>query len=823
MAVVTVEPSVVAGTTAKEEETMLIKKSCNYRAKYQTEEEAHISPLQVVPHPMNRGGDPVKVLRCRSITAQIAYWGCDVKEAQENAVLIESPPDEAAADEVRQALCNPDFDAHFAEQALDDKDMCIKYGSPIVGGSASHSHGNCTLRNAATGKVGCECPRTPVVAGGAVKVHCTCGNACICDDNGRYSMAKIRARDPDWEGLILRGLKWQKLSWKVMLVPGAVITISNALNIKNSIAMEVGQNEIFRYMCSLTNPHPQPTLFDPIRDQVIQAYGPNGQDPNLVHPFQFVLEAGGKDGLVITDYQNFQELFCDPRNRKLDFSAYKVINLIPPEFPRFKLAVLLYTWKQPPVGRTKWCGQPPDFASRFEPDGKKISWLPFLKQLEAVLTHIRFVVIGNISTNSTASSVVAEKKGTAVGTLKEQTQWMLELCSSIIASLLAAPTGRKKADQEKNLSTLQNELAKLIGRKIREYYKTHWPDCTAVGATLKSRLPPYVNAISTEKEDPFWTMVNTSLCDDCKPAQGDAQTTNSNSKSTAVVAADLVPVASQMDERGRMIGSQETYVCRSNKKDKPVTIPFREWMSSKAVNEAPVSTAKRALLQCVFTVTQQLRRRVPAVQLMKQKNTISVVAEKRLEAGELVLPLFFRKSTSIVAEGDWGAEHHRTIGIDIEWTEPNVSERLADTGIEEPLTQAVSLFVKEEVRLPNQDSMSEDWTGHEDLHPFWLIKRQKEGTEINCELKNQLVEIQTTMEWDSLGKQGAKIEGLGGVTVYVWYPFIVNTREIHKDEEVVLQFDKEEYKKDKKRKAMTAFDQLKIREKDRHKRLKEGN
>ena len=161
-----------------------------------------------------------------------------------------------------------------------------------------------------------------------------------------------------------------------------------------------------------------------------------------------------------------------------------------------------------------------------------------------------------------------------------------------------------------------------------------------------------------------------------------------------------------------------------------------------------------------------------------------------MEAGELVLPLFFRKSTSIVAEGDWGADHHKTIGLDIEWTEASVSERLADTGIEVPLTQAVSLFVKEEVRLPNQDSMSEDWTGQEDLHPFWLIKRQKEGTEINCKLKNQLVEIQTTMEWDSLGQQGAKIEGLGGVTVYVWYPFIVNTKEIRKDEEVVVQFDR---------------------------------
>ena len=135
-----------------------------------------------MPHPLNRGGDPVKVLRCRSITRDIATHGCDVSEAQHNAVLIETPPDQEAAASVRLACgYNPDFDAHFAEHALDANDMCIKHGVPIEGASVSHSHLNCSLRNVQTGKVGCECSE---------KVRCTCGNGCICDDNGRYSMEK---------------------------------------------------------------------------------------------------------------------------------------------------------------------------------------------------------------------------------------------------------------------------------------------------------------------------------------------------------------------------------------------------------------------------------------------------------------------------------------------------------------------------------------------------------------------------------------------------------------------------------------------------------
>ena len=84
--------------------------------------------------------------------------------------------------------------------------------------------------------------------------------------NGIYSMPKIRNRDHEWEQLGLRGLKWQELSWKVMFEPLAVLTIANALNVKNSTAMEISGCEIFRYMSSLSNPAPKPLPFDPVRD-----------------------------------------------------------------------------------------------------------------------------------------------------------------------------------------------------------------------------------------------------------------------------------------------------------------------------------------------------------------------------------------------------------------------------------------------------------------------------------------------------------------------------------------------------------------------------
>ena len=149
------------------EDTRIIKVSCALRAKFNEDEEVYIEPLDIVPHPMNRGGDKVKTLRCRSITGSIASNGFDVIEAEQNAVLIRSPPDAKARAEVKQAGIDPDFGAYFDAGALCVEDMCLQAGGlEPKGGSVSHSHLNCTLRNVQTGKKGCECKSTPAVAGG---------------------------------------------------------------------------------------------------------------------------------------------------------------------------------------------------------------------------------------------------------------------------------------------------------------------------------------------------------------------------------------------------------------------------------------------------------------------------------------------------------------------------------------------------------------------------------------------------------------------------------------------------------------------------------
>ena len=81
-------------------DTRMIKKSIASRAKYRLEQGAGptyrlVSPHIVVPHPRNRGGDPVKSLRTKELSGTVSHDGCDPLEACSNAVAVQEQTEKA--------------------------------------------------------------------------------------------------------------------------------------------------------------------------------------------------------------------------------------------------------------------------------------------------------------------------------------------------------------------------------------------------------------------------------------------------------------------------------------------------------------------------------------------------------------------------------------------------------------------------------------------------------------------------------------------------------------------------------------------------------
>ena len=82
-------------------DTQMIKRSIALRAKYRLEQGVPgptyrvLAPGLVVPHPRNRGGDPVKSLRTKELSGTAIYDGFDPLEACSNAVAVQEQTEKA--------------------------------------------------------------------------------------------------------------------------------------------------------------------------------------------------------------------------------------------------------------------------------------------------------------------------------------------------------------------------------------------------------------------------------------------------------------------------------------------------------------------------------------------------------------------------------------------------------------------------------------------------------------------------------------------------------------------------------------------------------
>ena len=221
-----------------------------------------------------------------------------------------------------------------------------------------------------------------------------------------------------------------------MLEKDACITICIALNQNNEIAMETGHGEIFKCMTSLTKPYLQQIPYEPVKGHLISFLGAQAVDPNMGDMFQYIMEAGALCSPHLQYYSDFCSCYVDPKARRFQMQAYKIVVGVPMEFQRMRLALLCWAYKQK-VQTGRCCALPPDLGHRFNPDSKGISWLDFLRELEISLVHLKYIMMVHRAT------VVAEKKA-RVG-------WLGEVHSTVVSNLATASTPRAKAEQEEQL------------------------------------------------------------------------------------------------------------------------------------------------------------------------------------------------------------------------------------------------------------------------------------------------------------------------------------------------------------------------------------
>ena len=192
---------------------------------------------------------------------------------------------------------------------------------------------------------------------------------------------------------------------------------------------------------------------------------------------------------------------------------------------------------------------------------------------------------------------------------------------------------------------IRTALAKYIANKLVRYFATHWEKSDSVGRDIRDKGPTYEG---TSQEN-FWKDV----ADNLPTLPEDAEDAGNGSgkgqrRKNTVVAVDLVPQALQMDRLGRPITGHAVVVTKKEEKDEE--LPIKTWLKSEMCKEKPFHTARRALMSCINSVTHYMDIS-PSLRVVRGSHGIAVLAEEDIQRFQLVVPLFVRKSSSIVVEG----------------------------------------------------------------------------------------------------------------------------------------------------------------------------
>ena len=220
--------------------------------------------------------------------------------------------------------------------------------------------------------------------------------------------------------------------------------------------MTAGHTEIFRALMDLCKPNPAPAvagagkdMYEEVHNRMVDLYGAAVDHPDFHHCYRLCLDVGGSDSIHLQNLYDFTQVFVNPKLRNLRWEAYAMVAPLPCVLPRFKVALIKWTWKQNPV--RGYCPVPPNVAPRVNP-ASPVSLREAVDDMEHAMT---------ILTMDVAPVVDKEVgKGSTV-------RWLAEVDIGLVQKLLCVPRtpedGQTKGDQ---LRVLRKECGEFLAVKI---------------------------------------------------------------------------------------------------------------------------------------------------------------------------------------------------------------------------------------------------------------------------------------------------------------------------------------------------------------------
>ena len=163
------------------------------------------------------------------------------------------------------------------------------------------------------------------------------------------------------------------------------------------------------------------------------------------------------------------------------------------------------------------------------------------------------------------------------------------------------------------------------------------------------------------------------------------------------------------------------------------------------------------------------------------------MATKALRVGELVVPLFLKKPSSVVTEDEGGTLHPKAVAAVVSWSESanavaNAEEEVCSSDVE------VRLRVQPELKLPTKGAKGLDWTQSDAVHPFWFIQRtDKNEIEANADIFHPEFNHVVACSFDAVTLSAVHVPPEAH-TFTVSVPFIRTTQTVEAGKEVILKW-----------------------------------
>ena len=560
----------------------IIRQAMAYRVKYRVSgaRRVHVSMMGV--HHRNRGGMYPQPDTVTQLGLQLLTDGFNVDEANYNGICVqEIPPQWRKHDPVDPSKPYETLaEYNMKMSSTPQLRGCFKLEDDICYGTLSHSHLLLVLKSVDCG----------------AKWDLPEKFKHLADNRGHLKMSAVAEMDPNMASSIKEGLNMEILSWQLhMEEPSACSLISQALNRGHQIALQTSELTAVAVLSgavglSLGAAVAGSVKFETIRAKVRDELDIYVDEPDFIELFDFVVSLGANKADHINFFLAYGSMFVNSKKRQLRLQAFAVVNKLPLNTPRCKLAVLMRAFRKTPDHA--FCPTPEHSWHRISPHG--------LMKMEDIIQYFHTTAVAVMTD-------VAEK---------------LPFLANVYC--VAAETTCVAHKKSKTVECLVSNLESQLLSALCCYHDT-------LVAKYKQK----------ELQLPQTTGTNAWIC--FTPQLADKSDQAAKSSKTAV-AEKLLPKVIQFNEQGKPMTSQDVLAVAGETEQEEIVVPVAEWMHSfaQAVDQeasemAAIHLALRSISLNNTAVSGERAAVADVVQVMlsRGKRQLRVKVQRDLEENTL--------------------------------------------------------------------------------------------------------------------------------------------------------------------------------------------